>query len=219
MGVVYDEGLLRREKSRVGNLRISKNRSAAHIRKLPICNLCSVIPILLTALQNKSEVFYHFQLFTAALQTQLKCIVRTIRSDNGGEYVGKEFEERFAQKGNKPGLHKTSIIFFSNISLKKQESDTNSLPHKHHNKMVSHPNNSGSCPQHVSLTQPANELWAEAVAYATYIQNIVLSSKRKATPFETLHGKKPNESHLRIFGSIAFIHFSDAERLKPTPKL
>ena len=63
-------------------------------------------------LQNKSEVFHHFQLFTAALQTQHKCIFRTLRSDNGGEYVGKDFEEWLAQKGNKPDSHKTNIIFF-----------------------------------------------------------------------------------------------------------
>ena len=63
-----------------------------------------------------------------------------------------------------------------------------------------------------------NELWAEAVAYATYIQNRILSSKRKATPFETLLGKKPDVSHLRIFGSNAFIHVPDALRRKLDPK-
>ncbi len=51
-------------------------------------------------IQNKSEVLHMLQIFTAAFQTQNKCIVRTIRSDNGGKYVGKEFEEWLAQKGN-----------------------------------------------------------------------------------------------------------------------
>ena len=50
--------------------------------------------------------------FTAALQTQHKCIARTLRSENGGEYVGKDFDEWLAQKGNKSDMHKTNIIFF-----------------------------------------------------------------------------------------------------------
>jgi hypothetical protein len=63
-----------------------------------------------------------------------------------------------------------------------------------------------------------NELRAEAVAYATYIQNKILSTNGKTTSFEIVHGSKPDVSHLRIFGSTAFIHVPEAIRHKLDPK-
>ena len=48
-------------------------------------------------------------------------------------------------------------------------------------------------------------LCAEAINYASYIQNRVpYKSMVGATPFESLHGNKPNVSHLRVFGSKAW---------------
>ena len=45
-------------------------------------------------------------------------------------------------------------------------------------------------------------LWVEAVNYASYIQNRVPhKSVIRDTPFEALHGHKPDVSHLRFFGS------------------
>lgn len=64
----------------------------------------------------------------------------------------------------------------------------------------------------------ADYLWAEAVAYAVYIQNRMLSSTGSTTPYETLHGEKPNISHLCIFGSTSFVHIPDAMRRKLEPK-
>lgn len=61
-------------------------------------------------------------------------------------------------------------------------------------------------------------LWAEAVAYAVYTLNRTLSSTGKVTPYQTWNGGKPNISHLRIFGSKAFIHIPDSIRRKLDPK-
>ena len=45
-------------------------------------------------------------------------------------------------------------------------------------------------------------LWDEIVNYTSYIQNRVPhKSVVGATPFESLHGHKPNVSHLIVFGS------------------
>lgn len=64
----------------------------------------------------------------------------------------------------------------------------------------------------------SNELWAEAISYAVFIQNRTLSSIGLATPYELVHGEKPDVSSLRIFGSPAFIHVPDARRRKLDPK-
>ncbi|XP_073224742.1 uncharacterized protein [Cicer arietinum] len=51
------------------------------------------------------------------------------------------------------------------------------------------------------------ELWGEAVATAAYVLNMCPTKKlEKVTPEEVWSGFKPNLSHLRVFGSVAFQH-------------
>jgi hypothetical protein len=50
-------------------------------------------------------------------------------------------------------------------------------------------------------------LWAEATSTAIYILNrTCLGRKDNKTPYEIWHGKQANLSHLRIFGSDAYIY-------------
>ncbi|KAM1689023.1 hypothetical protein ACFX2K_036826 [Malus domestica] len=59
------------------------------------------------------------------------------------------------------------------------------------------------------------ELWAESVACDAYISN--RSPTRSVwgkTPQEAWSGRKPGISHLRVFGSIAYVHVLDERRTK-----
>ena len=60
-------------------------------------------------------------------------------------------------------------------------------------------------------------LWAEAASYTIYTLNRVLSKVSPVTPFEAWHNKKPNLSHLRVFGPIAYLHVPKADRRKLDP--
>jgi hypothetical protein len=59
------------------------------------------------------------------------------------------------------------------------------------------------------------EFWAEAVNIAVYIKNrcptTALESK---TPQEAWTGRKPDVSHLRVFGCKAFAHIPDEKKSK-----
>jgi hypothetical protein len=64
-----------------------------------------------------------------------------------------------------------------------------------------------------------NYFWAKTVAIVVYIMN--------RTPTTTVHGmtpeekftcKKPDVSHLRVFGCIAYVHVLDEKRSKLDPK-
>ena len=58
-------------------------------------------------------------------------------------------------------------------------------------------------------------LWAEVVACAIYILNrCPIKSVRDKTPQEAWSGQKPNLSHLRVFGCIAYPHILDELRKK-----
>lgn len=58
-------------------------------------------------------------------------------------------------------------------------------------------------------------LWAEAIHTANYLRNRMFSSagtKGNKTPYETIMGKKPDVSHIRVFGSKAYIHLPKQKR-------
>lgn len=59
-------------------------------------------------------------------------------------------------------------------------------------------------------------LWAEAVNTAVYIKNRSPTSglDKNTTPYEIWTGRKPNLSHLRIFGSPVMVHIPKEKRKK-----
>jgi hypothetical protein len=60
-----------------------------------------------------------------------------------------------------------------------------------------------------------NYFWAEAVATAIYIMNRTPTAVvHGMTPEEKFTGKKPDVSHLRMFGCITYVHVLDEKRSK-----
>ncbi len=64
-----------------------------------------------------------------------------------------------------------------------------------------------------------NYFWAKAVATVIYIMNRTPTvAIHGMTPEEKFIGKKPNVSHLKMFGYIAYVHVLDEKRSKLDPK-
>ena len=64
-----------------------------------------------------------------------------------------------------------------------------------------------------------HSFWAEAVSTAFYIMNRTLTTAiHDVTPEERFTGKKPDLSHLKVFGCIAYVHVPDELRTKLDPK-
>ena len=62
--------------------------------------------------------------------------------------------------------------------------------------------------------------WAEAAHTAIYLMNrCTTSGVDEVTPHEKYHGRKPDLSHTRIFGAIAYVQIPDEKRQKLDPKL
>ena len=63
-------------------------------------------------------------------------------------------------------------------------------------------------------------LWAEAVNTAAYLLNrLPFSRQKEKTPFELWHGKKPDVSHLKVFGCDAFRMDPHRKKLDPRSKI
>ena len=62
--------------------------------------------------------------------------------------------------------------------------------------------------------------WVEAVATAAYIRNRVPTStfKERVSPYEKWYQRRPDLSHLRVFGCVAYAHIPDCQRNKLNKK-
>ena len=144
-------------------------------------------------LKQKSEVWDSFKAFLSILRSDTNYLVHTLRADNGGEYCNSSFKNWLTQK---------------NIKLE------TSAPHTPEQNGVAERANRTILEAAKSLLHAKHlplELWGEAVSCAVYTLNRVKNTTCM-TPYQLWHGKKPDVSHLRIFGSIAFIHIPKSER-------
>src|SRR5205814_900105 len=57
-------------------------------------------------------------------------------------------------------------------------------------------------------------LWMEIASTVVYLKNRSPTSAVATTPYELWHGNKPNLSHLKIIGSMAYIHVPKEKRMK-----
>ena len=58
------------------------------------------------------------------------------------------------------------------------------------------------------------KLWAEAVATANRVRNVILHLGKTKTPFELFYGQKPDLSRLRVFGCTTHVHVPKEKRKK-----
>ena len=151
-------------------------------------------------LKNKSQTNECIKDFLNLLRGETGNFLETLRTDNGGEYCNNELQEWLNKKGVR---HETSA------------------PHTPEQNGVSERANRTVVEAARSMLHAKKLplfLWGEAIACAVYTLNRVISKAAPLTPYYAWHKSKPDVSNLRIFGSIAFVHISAAERQKLDPK-
>ncbi len=123
--------------------------------------------------------------------------IKCLRSDGGGEYFSNEFSEYLKEHG---------IQRKYSCSYSPQQNGVVERKNRHIVEITHAMLNEKNLP---------NYFWAEVLATVVYIMN--------RTPITTIHGmtlkekftgKKPDVLHLRVFGSIAYVHIHDEKRSK-----
>jgi hypothetical protein len=151
-------------------------------------------------MKNKDEVPMLFLNFAASVKTQTGNNVIVLRSDNGGEYTGKEFRNKLLQLGIR---HETSAPYTPAQNGVAERSNRTIL---------------NAARSVIYSSRVPIRLWAESIAYSVYTLNRVLSSTAEITPYESWYKRRPDVSHLRIFGSRTFVHIPESLRKKLDPK-
>jgi len=148
-------------------------------------------------MKHKSEVMDKFKEFESIFTNESGQSVGKLRSDNGGEYVSKEFEAYLLSKGIH---HETTVP---------HTPQQNGVAERKNRTLVE---TARSMLSHAGLPKM---YWAEAVAAAAYVSNRVPTSVIKdKTPYESWYGRKPNLGYLKVFGCMAYAHVPSAERHK-----
>jgi hypothetical protein len=151
-------------------------------------------------LKTKDEVFSKFQEFKADVENLTDKKIKTIRSDNGGEYTSEELVSFCKEDGIRRELivphnpQHNGVAERKNINI---EESVKAMMNDHNLSMF---------------------LWGEATMTTVYVQNRSPHRILKnVAPKEAFSGKKPSVEHLRIFGCPVYIHVPKDKRKKLEP--
>jgi hypothetical protein len=151
-------------------------------------------------LKTKDEVFNKFQEFKAEIENLTNKKIKTLRTDNGGEYTSKEF-----------------VAFCKSTGIRRELI----IPHNPQQNGVAERKNRSIEETMKALMNDQSlsmYLWGEAAMTTIYVQNRSPHRILKdMTPEEAFSGKKPSVEHLRIFGCPIYIHVPKDKRKKLEP--
>ena len=148
--------------------------------------------------KSDSEVLDKFKAFEAIVTNKCGENIVTLRTDNSGEYLSREFQEFLKSKGIK---HELTIP---------RTPEQNGVAERMNRTLME------SARTMIYHARLPNAYWAEALATAAYLKNRSTTSALKGhtTPYEQWYGRKPDLSHLRVFGCLTYAHIPDSERRK-----
>ena len=146
-------------------------------------------------MKNKSEVFNKFKEFELITTNECDCSIGTLQTDNGGEYLSKEFESYLQSRG----IHHELSAPYSPAQ--------NGVAERFNRTLME------SARAMMAQAGLSERYWAEAVATAAYLRNRVPTrSLKKTTPYEKWYGRKPDLSHIRVFGCMCYAYIPDTNR-------
>ena len=149
-------------------------------------------------MKHKNELLDKFKEFSADVIGETGRKIGMIRSGRGGEYIDRKFK----------GHLRDNLIQCQNTTAGKHEQ--NGLAERHNRTLTE---KARSMLAHSGLS---NAYLAEAIGTASYLHNLLPNSSLgvNTSPDETWTGKRPDISHLRVFGCAAYAHIPAEHRRK-----
>ncbi len=152
-------------------------------------------------IRHKSEVFGKFKELFEFVKNKYQCTISILRSDNGGEYLSKNFENYLKENGI--------------------ESQTSTAYTPQQNGVAERMNRTLQDSMRSMLMEAklSKQYWGYALKCAVFVRNLCqsTSTKRKA-PFEMLTGEAPKLEKLHVFGCICYAHIAKELRSKLDPR-
>ena len=149
-------------------------------------------------LKHKSQTQLVLEQFCTMVETQFCKKIKTLRSDNGTEFIMKDC---FAKKGI---LHHLSYV---------ETPQQNAIVERKHQHIL---NVARALMFHSYLPL---HLWGHAILAVVYLINRIPSpALSNQIPFEVLFGHPPSYAHLKVFGCLCFASTLSNHRFKFAPR-
>ncbi|GJU61399.1 retrovirus-related pol polyprotein from transposon TNT 1-94 [Tanacetum coccineum] len=138
-------------------------------------------------LHSKDETPEIIKKFIAQAQLNYKAKVCKIRTDNGTEFKNATLKAHYEKLG---------IMQQFSTARTPQQNGVVERRNNHSWKLIS---------TMLIFSRLPEYLWAEAVATACFTQNrSIIYTRHNRTPYELLHGRKPNVEYFHVFGSLCY---------------
>lgn len=148
-------------------------------------------------LKEKNQALRYFKEFQSMVENQKGTKIKTLRTDNGGEFCSDMMENY---------LKETGIIHQKTNPYTPEQ---NGLSERFNRTIVER----ARCLLFDAKLEKS--FWAEAVNTAVYLKNrSPASGLGHKTPIEIWTGRKPDLSHIKLFGSPVMMHVPKNKRLK-----
>ena len=148
-------------------------------------------------MKHKDEALQKFIEFSNLVKNLFGYGIKKIRSDNGGEYINYKFDNFLKQCG---------IIRERTVPYSPQQNGVSERANRTLMESVRSLLHFAGLPK---------EFWAEALSTAVYLKNrSPTSCFKNETPYERWFGYKPDVSHLKTFGCVAYAHIPAEKRSK-----
>ena len=151
-------------------------------------------------IKTKDEVLNKFKIYKTEVENQQEKKIKIIRSDRGGEYTSNELTNFCEDHGI---IHEVTAPYSpqsNGVAERKNRTLMNMV-----NSML------------ISSGVPEN-LWGEALVSVCHILNRIPFKHNDLTPYEIWKQRKPNFSHLKVWGCLAKVKIPEPKRKKIGPK-
>jgi len=152
--------------------------------------------IVVYILRQKSETFAKFREYKALVENYHDRKIKALRSDNGGEYTSNQFTKFMRESG------------ISHERTAPYSPEQNGVSERANRTLV------GRAKAMILDGNMSDNLWAEAMHTAVYLNNRSPTTAKPKTPYELWTGTQPDLSSLIPFGTPAFYHIPKIRRTK-----
>lgn len=153
------------------------------------------------AIRSKSDVFKTFVKWLSMAEKQTGKSLKVLQSDNGGEYLSDEMKTFLVNRGIVQRLTSPGNPYQNGVAERLNRTLIDLVRAMMHHKDVS------------------KIFWAEALSVAVHVRNRVTTRglNSSTTPYQLMYSRKPNLSHLRVFGCRCWykVGLQGADKLDP----
>ncbi|GKB04515.1 zinc finger, CCHC-type containing protein [Tanacetum coccineum] len=142
-------------------------------------------------LHAKGKALDEFRIYKTEVELQQKDLVKTLRTDRGGEYYDPVF------------FQSVGIIHETTAPYTPHQNGVAERKYRALKEMVN---------SMLSYSGLSEGFWGEAMLTAWYLLNRVPNKRNKTTPYELWCKKRPNLSYLRVWGCRAVVRLPDPKR-------